>query len=163
MMKASNLSVYSVIGLSLLLGIILTIWPLPGTMNWLRPAWVMLVTLYWIIVLPNRVGIKLAWLLGLFLDGLHGSLLGEHALACLLTSYFASNIRRQILVSPLWLQALMIMLLILIYQVILYLVQGFAGQVISSWQYWLPSLTSAVLWPVIFALLRASKQRFKIY
>ncbi len=162
-MKASSITVYSIIGLSLLLGSILTIWPLPGTMNWLRPAWVMLIILYWVIVLPNRVGIKLAWILGLLLDGLHGSLLGEHALACLLTSYFASNIRRQVLISPVWLQSFMIMLLILIYQVILYLVQGFAGQVISSWQYWLPSLTSALLWPIIFMLLRASKQRFKIY
>lgn len=147
-MKVSSISVYSLIGLSLLLGGILTIWPLPGTMNWLRPAWVMLIMLYWVIVLPNRAGIKLAWILGLLLDGLHGSLLGEHALACLLTSYFAGNIRRQVLISPLWLQSFMIMLLILIYQVILYLVQGFAGQVISSWQYWLPSLTSALLWPI---------------
>lgn len=162
-MKASSITVYSIIGLSLLLGSILTIWPLPGTMNWLRPAWVMLIILYWVIVLPNRMGIKLAWILGLLLDGLHGSLLGEHALACLLTSYFASNIRRQVLISPVWLQSFMITLLILIYQVILYLVQGFAGQVISSWQYWLPSLTSALVWPIIFMLLRASKQRFKIY
>jgi rod shape-determining protein MreD len=162
-MKASSVKVYLVIGVSLLLGIILSIWPLPGAMNWLRPGWVILSIIYWTLVLPNRVGIRLAWIIGLFLDGLHGSLLGEHALAYSLTCYFADQIRRPILISPLWLQALMIGLLMLIYQVILYLVQGFAGQVISSWQYWLPSLTGAVIWPVIFVLLRTCKQHFRIY
>jgi len=162
-MKASSFTTYTVIGLSLVVGIVLTIWPLAGTMNWLRPVWVLLIMLYWTTVVPNRAGIKLAWGIGLALDGLHGSLLGEHALAYLLTIYLANLIRNQILASPLWLQALMVLLLLLIYQLTIYLVQGFAGQIISSWQYWLASLTSATFWPIVFIILRMQKQRFKIY
>lgn len=161
-MRVSSFTIYTVVGLSLAVGIILTIWPLPGTMNWLRPAWPMLILLYWTLMIPNHVDIKLAWVIGLLLDGLHGSLLGEHALAYLLTIYLAGLIRRQILILPLWLQMLMILLLMLIYQLIIFLIQGFAGQVISSWHYWLVALTSALFWPLIVMLLETSKQRFRI-
>jgi rod shape-determining protein MreD len=162
-MRASNFTVYGVIGGSFLIAIILALLPISGTSSWLRPAWVVLVTLYWTIALPARVDIGWAWIIGLLLDGLYGTLLGEHALAFVLTVYLAGLIRRQLLNFSLELQTVVILVLLLIYQVIIYLIQGFAGQVINSWFYWLASFISALLWPVIFLVLRICKQRFNIY
>lgn len=162
-MNTNNFSIYVVISISLFSALLLTIWPLPGSMNWLRPAWVILVLLYWSITLPQCVGLWWAWLLGLFLDGLHGALLGEHALACLIVVYLASHIRRQLIVTTAWLQILIIFLLMLVYQLVIFISQGFAGQMITAWYYWLASLSSALVWPILTMLLRSYRQRFKIY
>lgn len=162
-MKTSNFALYLMISISLFTAILLTIWPLPGTMNWLRPAWTVLVLLYWTINFPQRVGLWWAWLVGLGLDGLQGTLLGEHALACLLIVYIVNQLRRQIIVAASWLQALIILLVMLVYQLIIFVIQGFVGQMINTWYYWLASVSAALLWPGLVWLLHAIRRYFKIY
>jgi rod shape-determining protein MreD len=162
-MKANNFTVYAVILTSIVLSIILSLWPLPGTMNWLRPAWIQLVLIYWAIVLPQRIGLTWAWVIGILADSLHGCLLGIHALACLLSLYLACSLRRQFMLAPLWMQMVVIMLLIWVYQLVIFLVQGFTGQVISGWRYWLPSFSSALAWPLVYFLLHTISKRYRLH
>ena len=48
---------------------------IPWQLGYLRPQWVELVLIYWIMALPHRIGIFSAWVLGLFVDVLTGSCL----------------------------------------------------------------------------------------
>ena len=72
---------------SFVAAMVLTIVPLPGAIRLLRPDWVALVLVYWCMALPVRIGVGSGWVLGLFLDVLYGSLLGEQALAKALLAY----------------------------------------------------------------------------
>lgn len=54
-----------VILLSFIIALLLTTIPLPGLLADWRPAWVAMMLIYWCIVLPERVGVGIAWLLGL--------------------------------------------------------------------------------------------------
>ena len=62
-----------VIVLTLLLALWLAIVPLPMWAQWGRPELVAMVLIYWVIALPERVGIGMAWVTGLLQDIIEGS------------------------------------------------------------------------------------------
>ena len=74
-----------VIALTFVVAMVLAIVHLPDSvpveLGYLRPEWVVLVLIYWVIALPRRVGILVAWSVGLIVDVLLGSLLGQHGIA----------------------------------------------------------------------------------
>ena len=86
----------AIIALTMAAGMVLAVMPLPGSvppeLGYLRPDWVVMVLIYWIIALPHRVGIVTAWGTGLIVDVLLGSLLGQHALAYIVIAYVASSV-----------------------------------------------------------------------
>ena len=77
-----------VIWLSLLVGLVLAVAPMPTFTEIGRPLWLAMLLTYWVLLLPERVGMVTAWLLGLAQDVLYGNLLGQNALILgLITNY----------------------------------------------------------------------------
>ena len=65
------------------------------------PDFVALVLVFWGIHQPRRVGIGIAFCMGLLMDVNDATLLGENALAYTLLSYFAITLHRRVLWFPL--------------------------------------------------------------
>ena len=65
--------------ITLLLALVINMLPL-GRIVWL-PDWLMVLLAFWSLNQPQRVGLGIAFLLGLVMDVDRGSLLGQHALA----------------------------------------------------------------------------------
>jgi rod shape-determining protein MreD len=151
-----------VISFSFILALILSILPFPASFNFFWPQWMVLVLVYWVIALPHRINMGVAWLLGLLMDGLFGSLVGEHALALSVIAYLADRFHRQLRMFPLLQQSVMICLLVLIYQLLLLWIQGIRGLLADAYWFWLPALTSMLLWPWAFMLLRSYRRRFRV-
>lgn len=148
--------------MTLLIALILALLPMPGWMIWLKPAWVLLVLIYWAMVTPARVGVGVAWLTGLMVDLLNGSLLGEHALAYTVVIYFVSRMYIRLRMYPMLQQGLSILFFVLLYQFILFCIQGFIGQLPGSNLYWLSSITSMLLWPWLYVLMRDYRRLLKL-
>src|SRR5262249_3987298 len=110
---------------SWLIAIILMLLPMPLAAVWFRPAWILMVLVYWTMLAPESVSIGTAWLTGLLLDALEGTLLGEHALALTIVLYVVVRIRARLCMFPLVQQGLAIFLLTGLYQFILFCIQGF--------------------------------------
>ena len=70
-----------VILLTFVIALLLTVIPLPDWARYLRPDWVGLVLIYWCMALPERVGVTTGWFMGLLVDLLTGTVLGQHALS----------------------------------------------------------------------------------
>lgn len=140
--------------LSLLIALLLTLLPMPDWAIWLRPAWVLLVVMYWVLFYPQSVNVGTAWIAGLFLDLLNGTLLGEHALAMTCAVAVVAKMHTRLRMFPLLQQTFSIFLIILLYQIIIYGVQGFLGQLPRSLAYWSSSFTSMLLWPWIVGFLQ---------
>jgi rod shape-determining protein MreD len=147
---------------SLFCAVVLTILPLPDWASWARPLWVLLVLIYWVLALDNRVGVGVAWLLGILQDILGGTLFGEHALAMAIVIYIVAKLQRQIRVAPLMQQALIIFALSAIYLAIIYLLLGLTHRLPASIMFWWPVLTSALIWPWLFIILRDCRRRFRV-
>jgi rod shape-determining protein MreD len=152
-----------VIGLSIIIAMMLTILPLPDWAIWLRPQWVLLVMVYWCLALPERISVGIAWVIGLLLDVLLGTLLGQHALSLAVVAYFIVKFHPRIRLYPIWQKTLIVFMLSLIYLALLFWVQGLLGVLPNSWQFWLPALTSTLLWPWVFIILRDLRRKFNVY
>lgn len=151
-----------IIGLTYLVALILTIIPLPEWMVAFRPEWLALVLIYWCMALPHRIGILTAFGLGLILDVLKGAVIGQHALALVVIIYLTLKVYQQIRIYPVGQQALSIMGLVILYQVLVMWINGITGTQGSGWTYWLPAVSSTLLWPWIYLILRDIRRHFGI-
>ncbi|MFA7386454.1 MAG: rod shape-determining protein MreD, partial [Thiohalobacteraceae bacterium] len=147
---------------SLAAALLLTSVPLPDDLRILRPDWVLLVLIYWSMALPHRAGVGTAWLLGLVVDVLTGTLLGQHALAYSLVIFLTLKLHQRLRLYPLWQQALSVLVLLSLGQLLLLWINGMIGRPIQSWLYWLPSLVGALLWPFLFIILRSLRRAFRV-
>ena len=118
-----------------------------------------LVLLFWCIHQPRRIGIGIAWNLGLLLDVGNGALLGQHALGYSVLAFLAFAVHRRILWFPLWQQALQLLPLLLATQLLTLVIRLAAGADFPGWTYFAGSIVCAALWPALsFVLLLPQRQ-----
>ena len=104
--------------------------------------------------LPERIGIFTGWFLGLTLDVMYGSLLGQNAMAFSIVAYLVNIMYLRVRMFPLWQQSVMVFLLVIVHLAINAWIRGISGQFSITWTYWMPALTSALVWPFLFVILR---------
>ena len=118
------------------------------------PDWVALVLVFWSIREPRRVGMGAGFLLGVAMDVADVSLLGPHALAYVLASYGAAYLSRRILWFPLLQQALHVLPLLLLIQLVQFGVRVMPGASLPGLDYFIGPLVGVCLWwPLTFILL----------
>lgn len=118
------------------------------------PDWVALVLTFWCVREPRRVGMTTAFCFGLLVDVGQGAAMGQHALAYVVLAYLASSLSRRVLWFRSAQQALHVLPLLLMAQLIMVVVRVLAGAEFPEWTYFLSSLSGAVLWgPLGFLLL----------
>lgn len=136
---------------TLFLGLILTLLPWPYQS--LMPNFLLLILLCWIIRQPSFIGVGLAWTLGLLTDLAQGWLLGMHALIYTVLAYCVLRFLPRFSTIPLWQQSLIIFVLVMFSSALQYWIMSIEGITPDSWTYWLPALTSMVVWPLIWKTL----------
>jgi rod shape-determining protein MreD len=129
-----------------------------GTLVWM-PDFVALSLVFWSIYQPRKVGIGIAFLMGLVMDVHSASLLGENALAYTLLSYFAITIHRRVLWFRPSVQALHVLPLLLAMQVVQVLIQLAVSGKMAAWAYFAQSFVSTLIWPIVCWLLLAPQRR----
>ena len=67
-MKRESTHGGNIILFSFIAAFILSMVPLPQMLQSIRPEFVTIVLIYWCIALPNRVGVGMGWIAGLFFD-----------------------------------------------------------------------------------------------
>lgn len=139
---------------SLLLAAALSVVTLPDWITFLRPALVPMVLCHWTLMLARRIGLLLGWSIGLLLDVLHGSALGQHALALVLCSFIVIKFNEFIRSYPIWQQALLFLPIFLLYEFVLFWMDGLTGHSADPLWRWAPVISSTLLWPPLSLLLR---------
>jgi len=151
-----------VIWLTLTLALLLSILPMPEWTAPYRPLWVLITLVYWCVAVPERVGIGVAWGTGLLVDALHDTLLGENALALAVVAWLCLRLGNRLRGAPLPRQLLTIALLVAAHQLVILLIRMFTGHPPQGLPYWLPVLTSMLIWPWMLSLLRDLRHRFRV-
>ncbi|MGK8889168.1 rod shape-determining protein MreD [Burkholderia gladioli] len=127
---------------------------LPGV-----PDFVALVLLFWNIHQPRKVGMGVAFLLGILMDVHDAGLLGEHALAYTLLSYGAITIHRRVLWLSLGVQMFYVAPLLVLAQLVPFVIRLIMGAAFPGWSYLADGFVEAVLWPVASLLLLMPQRR----
>ena len=128
--------------------------PLSGFALAKRPDFFALVLLYWAIHQPRWIGIGVAWACGLLTDVVEANLFGQHALAYAILGFAASYFHRRVLRFPLWQQALHVLGLLLIAQLVVLVLRLMSGATLPTAAIILGSFSSALIWPIVSALLQ---------
>jgi rod shape-determining protein MreD len=123
------------------------------------PDLLALVLVFWNVHQPRRVGVGVAFVLGLLMDVHEGAMLGQHALAYTVLSFVAVMIHRRLLWFDWASQALQILPLFVLAHAISLLVRLIAGAAFPGWSLALAPLFEAILWPLATWLLLAPQRR----
>lgn len=129
-----------------------------GRHPWL-PDVLAVVLVFWNVHQPRRVGIGVAFMFGVLMDVHSAALLGQHALAYTLLSFFAITIHRRLLWFTAPTQALHVLPLFAAAHLVTMLVRVLGGSIWPGWSYVLAPLFEAALWPLATALLLAPQRR----
>lgn len=144
--------------LTIIAAMLLMMMPLPEAAGFFRPEWVVLTLMYWAMALPHRVSIGVGWLSGLIMDVMMGGTLGVMAFSYAFAVYLIARFHLQLRQYPLWQQALTIFSVVLL----VHFVSVMAGTPEMSWVVWMPVVTSTLMWPVIYPVLRKIRRTFQV-
>jgi rod shape-determining protein MreD len=139
--------------LSALIALTLTVLPLPSWADMVRPQFLVLAVLYWSVNAPRTGDIAFGFFAGLMLDIFQGPVLGEHALALALISYIAVREHQRIRSKPVFQQALIVFAALVVYEFVLFAIDGWTGHPITSPLRWIHTVTGALIWPFAAAML----------
>ena len=123
------------------------------------PDLLALVLVFWNVHQSRRVGVGLAFMFGVVMDVHDGAVLGQHALAYTLLSYFAITIHRRLLWFTVPSQAVQILPLFFAAHAVALLVRMVSGGMFPGWQMLLAPVFEALLWPIATWLLLAPQRR----
>jgi rod shape-determining protein MreD len=114
---------------------------------------------FWTVQQPRRIGVGTAFCFGLVMDVHLGALLGQHALAYTLLSFFAIGLHRRLVWFTTPAQALHVLPIFFAAHLVAMLVRLIAGDPFPGWSLLAAPLFEALLWPVVSLLLLAPQRR----
>ena len=114
------------------------------------PDLLALVLVFWNVHQPRRVGVGMAFV---------GAVLGQHALAYTLLSFFAITIHRRLRWFTVPSQAVQILPLFGAAHAVSFIVRMMAGGMLPGWELVLAPVFEALLWPVVTWVLLAPQRR----
>jgi rod shape-determining protein MreD len=123
------------------------------------PDLLALALVFWNVHQPRRVGVGVAFTFGLLMDVHDGAVLGQHALAYTLLSFFAVTVHRRLLWFTVPSQAVQILPLFFAAHAVSVLVRLLAGGMFPGWQILLAPLFESLLWPLACWMLLAPQRR----
>ena len=147
-------SVILALPLSIFLAFLMAALPLPQELSYGRPEFVTMVLVFWVLNEPDKVGVWTALVLGLLLDVLMATMFGVHPLMLAVVAYLARLSYRWVTVFSVWQTGGLVFVLVLAGRLVKYMLLGILGNGPDSLLYWVPALTSALVWPTVMFFLR---------
>ena len=130
---------------------------------WGRAAWapdvLSIVLVFWTVHQTMRVGVAAAFVFGLLLDVYQGGLLGQHAMAYTVLSYFAIMVHRRLLWFSLSEQTLQVLPLFALVHMVELVLNAMIGGNFPGWSALMAPVGEALLWPLISWMLLAPQRR----
>lgn len=152
LLPASNVFIF----MSLFVALMLNWLPWQGLWLALRPDFAALVLLYWCTYKPHRIGIGIAWAVGIFADVADASAFGQHALSYTVLAFGGYLLHRRIQMFEAHEQPMQVLPLFLASYGVFALVHWLMRSAIS-WEFFLGALTSALLWLPMSIMLQAMR------
>ncbi|MFZ3086897.1 MAG: rod shape-determining protein MreD [Methylotenera sp.] len=143
-----HLSKLKSIYLSLLVAFVCLLFPWSGLALTLRPDFMLLVIIFWLLRAPNQCSVGTAWFMGLWVDLATGGIFGQYALAYTVTTFFAVIYQRRLVLFNSTQQLVYVFSLLFMSQLILLILKTFSGKEFLGWSYFLPSITGVLVWQI---------------
>jgi len=137
------------LALAFIIALILSILPMPELLSPFRPPWVLLLVLYIEYFLPGNFKLTSLILVGLLLDVLLATVIGEHSFALLLVTWIASTKSRRFQFFSMMQQIILIGFFCFLYQLVISLTAILLGFNYSLLVPLVSAMLGMFLWPWI--------------
>ncbi len=138
---------------SVLLAILVHVYPVRGDLAFWRPPLPLLVMLYWMWCEPFRAGVGLSWCIGLGLDLMFGPVLGLQALAMATCAYVVKILGQRLQHFSLPQHSALVVLVVVAYQIVIATVAALLGRGELGWPLFYPAIGSVLVWPLLVLAL----------
>lgn len=138
---------------TLVIAIILTIIPLRDDIAFWRPEWIALTLVHWALIIRDRLSLVVAFIVGLLIDTLYGSILGQHALGYVLVTYFSVRLGLRMTAESFLQQFALLFAILGLYMLVNLWILRVTSDINSGWMYWASLLSSLLIWPLYPFLL----------
>ena len=162
MLNMYQMPTYILLISSFFIALILEVIAIPSAISGIKPAWVTLILIYWIVYTPNILAIKTAFLLGIYMDLIVGNLMGTMGLSLSVVAYLSILLRNRFINFSVWQNSFLILILVAISQLLMLWVYLAVGKRPQGAGYWLISVASMVAWPIICICIDALRSRYKL-
>ena len=142
-----------------LLALVMEIMPWPNGFQSVKPAWVVLIFMYWGLSIPNRVSIGWAFMIGILWDVVLGTILGAHALVLSIFAYLITKNHLVFRNLSLWMQSLLVIFFVFAIRFSIFLIELVVHRATFDWREIFGAMISGLLWPWLFLLLRGLRRR----
>ena len=142
------------VSLTLLVSLLLAVFPLTPPDDGWRPEWTALVVIFWAVNIPDRIGVSFAWLAGLVLDGFSGVTLGQNALSLAIVAYICNGLYQRMQHFAILQQAGLVFVLVGIHLLVGYWVQSLGALSTRNLNFLAGALSSALVWPFFSLVLQ---------
>ncbi|MEM7078649.1 MAG: rod shape-determining protein MreD [Pseudomonadota bacterium] len=145
-----------VIMLSLIVAMILMVLRLPEFMpdlGLLRPQWLLMVVFFWVVETPHRLGLVVAWLLGLLTDVLLAHPLGLNAFILAGTTWVGWVFYERLRMYSVFQQCAVLFVIVLLAEACELFALSLMGRVGLSWELLTTPAVSMFVWPFLYVLL----------
>lgn len=141
--------------LTLIVALTFQLYPWSGQGVILRPDFLFVVTLYWVIRAPHLINVGLAWFAGLIVDLSTGSLMGQHALAFGFAAFLALLYQRRLVLFNRLQLTVYVFALFIAERAIVLMLKLFADNENPGFSYFWPVITSLILWQLMVMMFGA--------
>jgi len=143
-----------------MVALILMMLSVPEFVRLLRPNILVLLLIFWLIRIPENLGIGFAWTVGVIYDGFTGGFIGQHALSFSFIAYIVLVLHQRIRIFGALQQTLLVFLLLIFDQMI----DSWVAMAIRGNDYHFYFLINAVMgafcWPVLSTWLNRYQRLF---
>lgn len=137
---------------SFVIAMVLELVVLPDRVLFLRPEWLTITLVYWMLRRPDKVGIAFGFGTGIVMDVMSGTYFGIHALALSLVSYLVLGMHKRLKMFPILQQAAIIFVVTGIQLMIVYTLRSVLSVADNGLEYLWHALMSAIVWPFVVVL-----------
>lgn len=148
---------------SLVLAFVITLLPFKAEWDLYRPEWLALTFIHWGLVSPNKSSLLLAWFVGLMVDALYGSIIGQHALGFTIVLFLTLRMRSRLLLDSVIQQIFLLCFVLGTYLLINLWILGITGNSPKGWDYWFTVASSIIVWPFYNFFLKIFHSNTKMF
>ncbi|OOF71277.1 rod shape-determining protein MreD [Rodentibacter caecimuris] len=146
-----------------IIALVMELAPWPTNFQDFKPSWLVLVLLYWVLAIPNKVSIGWAFILGLVWDLVLGSILGIHSLVLAIAFYFIAKNYLILRNLSLWFQSVLVVFFIFSIRLMIFLIEFLINNAYFNWQEIWGALASGILWPWVFLFMRKIRRKVGLH
>ena len=145
--------------LSLVVAVLLQLTALPDAIAAARPLWVPMVLVYWTLAEENVPTLFAAFVVGIALDVLYNTALGQHASGLVLLTYAMTRLASVFILFPLWQSTIALIPAWAGYCFLMTVIDHLTHHVGDPWLRWTPAVTSVLAWPLVHWALSSRSRR----